>query len=265
MALGTNNGNQQKEYNPTVYSRYQFSNPKGAYEQSKIEFSHWAGLLKVSIYPLVPGSENEYNRKGGVSLHLSVPVAYILLEEIKKYQQDLAEGRNVDFFYGSNTNKGLIGLYTGEYFGYPGRLFLVIFRLDEQGNVLSNYGYELKNQGHYFGVRNFREDTKEFVNVSYDNVELELIKIHLQQYIEAMTMSQGYAAIEAGKINSNNVHSSLQQIKQHLGIKVERKTSGANDFFRGTNDTPKTAYDSISEAIGNESPIQDDDNIEFDL
>lgn len=265
MALGTNNGNQQKEYNPTVYSKYQFANPKGGYEQSRIEFSHWAGMLKVAIYPLVPGTENEYNRKGGVALHLSVPVAFILLEEIKRYQQDLAEGRNVDFFYGSNTNKGLIGLYTGEYFGYPGKLFLVIFRMDEQGTILSNYGYELKNQGHYFGVRNFKDDTKEFLSVPYDNVELELIKIQIQQYIESMTMSQGYACVEAGKNSSNSIYTSINQIKQHMGIKIERKTTGANDFFRGGSEGPKAAYDSISEAIGNDSPISDDDNLDFEL
>lgn len=265
-SIGRNNGNQQKEFHPTVFSKYIFSNTNGSADQSRIQFSHWAGMLKISILPMIPGTENEFNSKESVSLHISVPVAYILLQEICRYQQDVAEGRTKDFFYGKDTNKGLIGIYTGDYLGYPGKSSFTIMRLNDSGDVISSYGYELKGEEFYFGVRNFKESTKEFDKVFYPDVELELIKMQLQQYIESMTMSQAYACIEAGKFSSDQVYRSMNQIKEALGIKVERKTTGTGDFFRGSSNTvPKVSYDSVSEAIGGEAPDIDDDNSDFDL
>ena len=256
MALGVNdrtNGNQRTEFHPTTFSKIAFSNKDGEVDKSRISFSIWNGMLKVNIAPFILGSENNYDNKNAIALHLSVPKAYIFLKEIERFQQDKAQGITDTFFYGVNTAKGLIGICTGQEYGFPNKTCIVIMRVDETGNVLSTYAYELKDSSFYSAVRNFKADTKEFDKFNYEDVELELIKKQLYQYINGMTMGQGSAVVDALSYNSNAVYTSLNQIKSKLGIPVggANRSMGANEFFNSSNtNAPKAAYDTISEAIG---------------
>lgn len=259
------NINGQKEYNPTIYSRISFANKDSKIDPTRLQFSHWNGMLKISILPKVPGAD-EYSFKDSVALHLSVPKAYILIKEIEHYQNDRNEGRDTNFFYGVNTPKGLVGIIMGDEFGQARVPLLTIMRLDEDGNVLNSYAYELKGGDFYTSIRNFRQNTKEFEKFAYEDVELELIKMQLSQYVEAMTMSQAFACVEATKFQDNQVFRSLNQIKDKLGIRVDRK-SNAGDFFNGNSSAPKMSYDSISDAINGTSSnnTESDENFEIEL
>jgi hypothetical protein len=76
-------------------------------------------------------------------------------------------------------------------------------------------------------------------------------------------MAQGYACVEANKFQENNTFKSLNQIKQALGIKSERKT-GTGDFFRGGGSVaPRNSYGSLSEAIGNDDVLNEDVEVEL--
>lgn len=254
MALGLNdrtNGNQRNEFHPTTYSKIAFSNKDGEVDKSRLSFSFWNGLLKVSIAPFVLGSDNSYDTKNSIALHLSVPKAYIFLKEIERFQEDRKQGFNDTFFYGVNTTKGLIGICTGQEYGHPDKVCIVIMRVDETGNVLSTYAYELKDSSFYSAIRNFRADTKEFDKFNYEDVEIEMIKNQLSQYIDSMTMGQASAVVDALNYSNNATYTSLNQIKSKLGIPIGNRSMGAGEFFNSNNTTaPKTSYDTISDAIG---------------
>lgn len=262
MALGTgirNNGNQQKEYNPTVYSRISFSNRDGSIDQTRLSFSHWNGMLKVSIAPHVVGSEENFDNKNAIALHLSVPKAYILMREIQRFVEDRRNG-TTNFFYGVNTAKGLIGIMTGQEYGYPEKTALAIMRMDEEGNILSTYAYEFKPEDYYSAIRNFKPSTREFEKYNYEDVEIDLILEQLRQFVQSMSMSQAYACVDGLKYQNDTTFRSLNQIKEQLGIKPERRSMGAGEFFNGANTAqpPKTSYDSVSDALGNSQPLDDD-------
>ena len=195
MALN-NNGNGRGEYNPTVYSKIYFNNRESDTDKTRLEFSYWNSMLKISILPYIPGSD-EIDRKSGIALHLSVPKAYQLLKEIEAFEEDRKNGVNTNFFYGVNTPKGLIGIGTGEQIGNPNAILFTIRRIDENGETISSYAYQIKQDGYYYGVRNFDPSLKTFERSFYDNLEIEMIKKHLSNYVDAMTMANGYGALEA--------------------------------------------------------------------
>lgn len=260
--LGNNNGNQQKEYTPTVFSKISLSNKDGNVDQTRLTFSYWSGLLKISIAPNIQNT-NEFDSKNAIAIHLSVPKAYIFLKEIEKFEEERANGINTNFFYGVDTPKGLIGISNGKEFGYPNSVVLSIRRMQES-EVISTYAYEFKGDQYYYAIRNFDEKSKNYDSINdYGNTELVLLKAHLRQYIDAMTMAQGYACVEANKFQENNTFKSLNQIKQALGIKSERKT-GTGDFFRGGGSVaPRNSYGSLSEAIGNDDVLNEDVEVEL--
>ena len=257
-----NNGNKSNVYSPQVYSKYGYSNPnEDAIDRTRLSFAMFNSLLKVTITPLIPGgTETEKNIE--LTIHLSVPKAYMLLKEIEKYEEDRSMGVTTNFFYGVDTPKGLIGISTGDSYGKSGATVLVARRMNEEGQIDSRYAYEFKENGYYYSIRNFDESSMNFDKISepYNNIELEMFKNQLRQYIDAMTYAHAYATVDANKFAENNTYKSLSQIKQHLGIEsVNRRTGGASEFFRnGGSSLPKTSYGSLSDAIGEG---EDDDSL----
>lgn len=271
MALNNNANGRDREYNPTIYSKITFNNRDSDMDKTRLEFSYWNGMLKIAIVPYIPGSE-EIDRKAGIALHLSAPKAYQLLKEIEAFEQDQKTGVNTNFFYGVNTPKGLIGIGTGEQLGNPNAVLFTIRRIDENGETISSYAYQIKQDGYYYGVRNFDPSLKTFERSFYDNLEIELIKKHLSNYVDSMTMAKGYANLEASKATNDQTYKSLNAIKTKLGIKVETKQYGAGSFFRDgerlSNVPPKSSYSSITDAInpeGEEQPLEElnEDDLPF--
>ena len=266
-----NNGNRQTEYNPTVYSKYTFTNGESTLDRSRLTFSMFGGLLKVTVTPLYEGS-NEGDKNAALSIHLSVPKAYMLLREIEKYQQDKETGANTNFFYGVDTPKGLIGITRGDQFGLPATSDLIVLRsINEDGTVNSNYAYELKTNGYYYAIENFRENDRSFDKVEdYNNLEIELVKKQLSEYVNAMSMAIAYSVVDGNKYNESNTWRSLNQIKQAMGLeKGGNRTGGASNFFRNggianENSAPiKPSYGSVSDAIGpdDDSMIGGDEDV----
>ena len=262
MALN-NNGMRDRDFSPTVYSRIAFSNRESEVDKTKLEFSYWNGLLKVSISPYIPGSE-EIDRRASISLHLTITKAYELLKEIEQFEEDRKNEVNTNFFYGVNTNKGLIGIGRGDEFGHPGSILFTIRRTDENGDTISSYAYEFKNSDFYYGIRNFDPNLKTYGYSHHENVEIDLVKKQLENYINAMTMANGYGSVEALRYYTDNVYKSLNQIKQNLGIKIESKTYGTGSFFRdgATAAAPKASYSSISDAINPDDSEQSNQELD---
>lgn len=262
MALNNNGNGNNRDYNPTVYSKIFLNNRDSDTDKTRLEFSYWNSMLKIAIVPYIPGSD-EIDRKSGIALHLSVPKAYQLLKEIEAFEEDQKLGVNTNFFYGVNTPKGLIGIGTGEQLGNPNAVLFTIRRIDETGETISSYAYQIKQDGYYYGVRNFDPTLKTFERSYYDNLEIDMIKKHLSNYVDSMTMAAGYGALEAFKSPNDQTYKSLNAIKSKLGIKVETKQYGAGSFFRDgerlNNTPPKSSYSSITDAINPEGdqPVEE--------
>jgi len=174
---------------------------------------------------------------------------------------DRKSGNLTNCFYGVNTAKGLIGFMTGQEYGFPDRTAFVIMRMDEEGNILSTYAYEFKPADYYSAIRNFKASTREFEKYNYENVEIELIINQLEQFVESMSMSQAYACVDGLKFQNDTTFRSLAQIKEQLGIKPERRSMGAGEFFNSNSTAtgPKQSYDSISDAIETNGQISEED------
>ena len=264
MALN-NNGMREREFIPTVYSRVTFNNKDSEVDKTRLEFSYWSGMLKVTISPFIAGSD-EVDRKANISLHLTATKAYEFLKEIEQFEEDEKNEVNTNFFYGVNTPKGLIGIGKGDDYGHPGSVLLTIRRMDENGDTISSYAYELKQNGYYYGIRNFNPSLKTYERSYHNNLELDMIKKHLSNFVDSMVMAEGYSSMDALRYYTESIYKSLNQIKAKLGIKIESKTYGTGNFFRNDNDgaPPKTSYTSITEAINPENEeVEEELDVQF--
>ena len=244
------NNNSSKTYNPSVFSRYTFNNPNGDLDKTSLRFGHFGGLLKISIVPVIPGSQNEYDQEHAVSLHLSPSKAYMFLKEIERFQEDFASGKMKSFSYGVDTPKGLLCISDGTDLGKPGNPCLIIRKM-EDSNVVESYAYQFKNNGYYYSIRSYDDKTGKFDKKDdiYNDLEIEFVKTQLKEYIKAMTMSVAYSVVEATKYNENNVYNSLNQIKTAHGIETNRRRSGGTSYFRDGGETPRTSYQNVSSAM----------------
>lgn len=222
MALGNNYDNNKKDFQPTVYSPYRMSNVEGI-DPSALGFSFWAGLLKISIAPVIKSNNDtpSFDYKNAGTAYITHTKAKIFADEIDKFMASPDTYNNV----GVDTKGGLISLSNGKEFGISNPC-LVIRKVNEtSGDVDATYVYEFKTAYHN-SIRNFDEKSKKFDAYLYKNLEIEQLKIILEQYYTHMTYAAAYSVVDSSKFENSRVNTKIGLIAEKLGVEFKGSKDG---------------------------------------
>lgn len=226
MSLGQlqNNNNQNKTKNsPIVYSGYNFTNAESKVDETRLSFSYWNNMLKMTISPKTGMSEQGYaewgDDKSSLSIFLTHTKARMLHDEICMFIQNPDLYNNL----GVSSGAGLISISNGKELGVSNPCLIIRKLNGETGDIEASYAYEFK-QDYHFAIRNFDESTKEFDKVFDNNLEIEQLKTLLMSYYTAMTGAIAYTVMEQSKYNNSRMNTKLDSISEKLGI--EYNTNG---------------------------------------
>lgn len=246
---GYNNQGYKTRTQPTVYSQYKLINPDSVIDPSMVQFSYWSGLLKIQICPKIPSAAGDTSmsfdtKAGAIAIHLSIPRAQILKDEIEGYLANPGTRDNA----GVATKKGYIYISNGKEFGHPGHDCLVIKLTDEEtGKVASTIAYEFKKQYHY-GIRNLDEEKRTYDSIMdpYDNLEVNELLIVLDQYIKGAAAGYAAATRDALQYPFALLQGAVSAIARHHGIDIDKTnpmgTSAREAYFSSNNS--RTTVDS---------------------
>lgn len=214
----SNNAKQNLPTRPTVYSAMSFANPVSPVDPTRLSASYWNRMLKLTITPrLQTGNESEINwdKNQHISIHLTHIKAYMFEKEIERFLMD-PETYNSS---GVISNETMITISNGSEFGANG-IFIVIRKLNlETMETLSSYTYEM-NRDYHFVVRNYNENGVTFTRNfdDYALVEVNELRVMLQEYVKAMTNAGAYAVVDQLDYRFNKVDNNMKQIAGALGV-----------------------------------------------
>ena len=221
MALGSYDNNRGEERKrPTVYSPYGFANTVSAVEVSRLSFSFWNKMLKITITPMVKKNDDgtiTWDREGAGAGYLTHSKALILANEIRNFLSD----RDKFNSSGIISNETLITISNGKEFGVDGT-YLVLRKIDkETGKTVSSWCYQF-NTDFYNSVRNYDETTAAFSTEfdEYTNLEINQMLTLLDSYVESMTYAQAYANIDSTDYNYSQILNVLNACAKGLGVET---------------------------------------------
>lgn len=221
MALGDNYDSNSKDYkgksSPEVYSKYSLSNTEDSVDPSKMSFTFWNGLLKISIAPFIE-STSRYDYKNEGAIYLSYFKSKMLADEIDIYLEDPKAYTN----QGVSSGQGNIMLSNGEDVTGQVAPSIVIRKTDPNtGAVESSFMYQFRTDYHY-SMRNYDPEAVKFDKVYNDILELEVLRDILNQHYIEMSGASAYANIEYGKYNDSRIHTKIDAITAKLGIEYKK-------------------------------------------
>lgn len=221
--LGNYNNNKDKEnYQPSVYSRYSFSNTESEIDATKLGATFWNGLLKLSIAPFNASVERfDYDNEG--SIYLSPYKAKMFAEELKLFLKDKSSYNNM----GVTSGKGMISISNGVELTGKVVPMIIIMIINEDGGVESEYVYEIKTDYHY-AIRNFSEKDTKFDKVAYEDLEILMLIDLLEEYYKSSSGAYAYSNIDQGRFNNSRINTKLDSICSELGIEY-----GGNSYNKG--------------------------------
>ena len=217
MALGDNNKGGKKNYENTHYSRIKFNNRE---EKLLLGFSYWSGLLKVTI------SQEKSSFSGGGTEYDEI--AYIHLSPVKSKVlsagiSELLDGKE-DKLYGVNT--GFSETQSVIAFGKDdGKMAVIIAKVDPEGKIQNAVTFHFNNEYHY-GLEWTDFKKMECERNFNNNLELEMFKLVLDQFTEAMTGAMSYSVMDMGRFDNSRINTKIDLVMDALNI--ERKSSNGN-------------------------------------
>lgn len=222
MALGSYDNNRDNQVRkPTVYSPYGASNTFSTVDPSRVAYSFWNKMLKITVTPMANKGEDgsvTWAKDDAVAAYLTHTKAQIFANEIRNFLKDPQTYNSS----GIITNETLLTISNGEEFNTPG-VFLVVRKIDkDNGHTLSSYSYQF-NTDFYNSVRNYNEQDASFNTEfeDYSMLEVHQLLAVLDAYVESMTYAQAYAFIDATDYNYNQIMSVLDACAKGLGVSVE--------------------------------------------
>lgn len=240
MALGdggnsfsTNKDNNNKNFDPTVYTPLRFKNPDAKADPSELSFSYWKNMLKVTISPKMEAKpddkyimyDHDVNNNGGILIN---PI------KAKMLHDDIVEMMKSDGAINCvGVPSGVAGLITfsnGKEYGVDGYM-LVIRKLDQNGNTISSYSYQFNNSDYYTSIRNFNESTHDYTKHKHERVEIDYFLKILKEFYCSQTYAYAYSNIDAGKFNNSRINTKIELVMDKLGIP---KTSSNKYQNRGS-------------------------------
>lgn len=233
MPYGNYNNNQKQSqvFEPTVYSQYRFNNGSSTIDKTCLTTQYWKNALRISICPRNPDSPDDaptFDMKNGISVYLNHTKARILYHELCGFMSDPEKYDN----HGVDSGSGLITFSTGKEFGSKNPM-IIIRKIDENGNISSSFGYEVKGEYHY-SVCGFSETNKDFTRKYYPDLELEQLKDVLRTYFESMTYAVAYSVVEQERYEFNRIDRKLNRIGEKLGLDLsagQSQRSSSTSFF----------------------------------
>ena len=239
MSLGKTNSNfdNKKEYSPTVYSGYRFSNIESNADKSRLSFSMQNGFLKIIIEPKIEGDEIKFDKDNAGDCYLTHTKARMLCNEISCFMKSNGEIKSA----GVSSGVGIITIESGEEYGCGP--CLVIRKVDEEGRVVSSYLYEFR-KNFTFSIRNFNDKTKDFDKVydDYSNIEIEQFQVVLSQFADAMANATAYSVVNAMKYTTNGMVKKIDAIADKMGVSFKKQSynSGSGGSFFNNNSSQNT-------------------------
>lgn len=242
MPLGTNYNNNKNEarseYNVSVDSYYRFYNAESSVDKTAVKFSFWNNMLKVTIAP--KSNTNATNQNGdafnsfdwndGTTSAFITPVkAKMLYDEIERFQNNPGEYTNVGIPLGAS-GSGIIYICDGKEFGVNS-ICMVIVTVNNSGAVESTAVYEFKSQ-YNFSIRNYDAGNKNFDKIYYDTIELDIFKMILKQYYEAVSGAYAYTVMNANIRNTVRYKKSFEAIASKLGVDLGYSTTNYDNSKR---------------------------------
>ena len=262
MALGKNNNydNNQgnAEYVPTVYSGYTLKNPNGV-DPSALNFQYYRRMLRIAIAPMNEMKEGDsyptYDSDKAVKIFLTPINAMIFLQDVEEFIKDPNAFNNSGVSSGRSDNSGLISISNGKELGVN-KPQLIIRKIDENGNTTSIAAYQFNDPDYNRSLRNFNEETKEFTNIPHPNIEIEVLRAHLKEFIAASTYATAYSFIDADKKNSERIYDITQALGASKGGKNKAGTGTSffdkNNSSTGNSGTPKPRSQSSLDDLADE-------------
>lgn len=193
MALGdvnnNTNGNNKRDI---VYSKISLYNDRAA-----LGFEYCLdNILKLKM---TPKNENGYgyDDKNSIAFYFSVDGAYKLLKALQMLKRDIEKGEVNNYGICNFAKTASI------HFSYkkePNNRFsicAVIYKWDKDGNIYDRYEFTPDIEGNYI-IKNFTpNNVQDFEYVYVDSEPLDLICIHLDEFIKASTNAQAYSVHHA--------------------------------------------------------------------
>jgi len=229
---GNYNNNKDRDYRVTVYSSNTFSNVDSTIEKSKLTYTFWKGLLKISIAPMIPSNDDSVNfdYKKESSIYLSPMLASMGYKKFKEFMEnpDKFESRSIPTRSGA-----LIKLCKGEQYGIKGHV-LVIEKIGEDRSIIGGHLYEF-NTDKYYGIDNINEDDFSFDKSYYKDLEIDFLLLTLKSFYEYSVGSSAYFNMDYNRFEQSRLTGKLNKIG--IALNIEDK-SGYNKGYGGSKNSP---------------------------
>lgn len=221
-----------------IYGPVSYKNPGAELDPTELSYGFWKNFLKLQISPKLERQENEsfdrYDHKNNGVVAINHTKARILYDQITQLiTGKLPDVHSVGVNTGSN---GLLTFSDGTEFGISDHYFLIIRKLDEEGNVSASYSYQFNKGDIHFGIQDFNESTLDYTRVVYDEIEIYSFLDILKGYYESQSYAIAYTVADAIKFQLSPINTKVELVMDKLGI--PRLTSGNNNSTNG----PQRSY-----------------------
>lgn len=245
MAIGdinyNNNNKNGEEYRATLYSVNSFTNTTSELQKSKLSYSYWKGMLKISIANMIESEDDSENwdYKKESAIYLSPVLAYQTYLQVKAYLN------NKDKISKSVKTKklGVIKIADASEYDSEGTV-LVIEKFGEDRKVKGGGVFHFNNDK-YYGLDNLNEEEFTFDKSYFEELEIDFLLVTLREFWKSSTGAQAYFMIDYGRFDTNRTMGRINAISNALGIENKGKY---NKGYGGVKNDP---FESNSSKGGN--------------
>lgn len=252
MSLGSTynnnqgNGNKYTVADTTTYSDYRMNNAESTIDPSCLAPRFWKQSLCLSIYPRKNTGNDEvaFDTDNGVTIYLSHTKARMLANELRKFIENPVDNNSC----GVHSGSAVVTISNGVEFG-KNTPVLTIRKLDENGNVVSAFSYEFKQN--YFSIKNYDGRNYNSDYESYKNIEIEQLITLLEEFVKASTKAVA-ASVHSSAFTLGRMDNKINEIAAQLG--VETNSSSSSRKFGNSSYFDKMARSNGNVSGGSYSP-----------
>ena len=235
MALGdSTNQNKQTVEAREGLTRIRFYNPNSSVDPSTLQITYLFGMMCLKFSPMMKDATPDnprYDYQAGGKVFITHMDALVLMHEIELFEANPSAYTNLGCV---NNSGSLLSISNGVEFGITSPC-MVLRKIDEKGDIVYTYVYELNNDR--YSIRNFDEKTKEYDKFFYGMLELEMLKITLDEYVKATTNAIAYSLNDLNRFQDQSNYNRISQIHEKLGIEKPQRNGNNNHGGKGMFDS----------------------------